>query len=89
MECCSLTEKTGDYQKFKKESISLETLHLKIRIALRDTEAALRGDPDNENLKTQLADLNKSLEKLNQQAPWIISGDQVPIYLRETSSGSL
>jgi hypothetical protein len=75
-------------EKIRKEALALEAQHLGIRVALRDTEASLRSDPDNQDLKTRLEDLRKRLEKLDKEAPWINS-DMTPPYLRGTTSGPL
>jgi chaperonin cofactor prefoldin len=88
MECSSPDAMTEEYQKMRDEALSLEAQFLKIRMALRDTEAALRPDPENQELKTRLEDLKTTLEKLNRKAPWLNS-DMPPPYLRGTTSGPL
>ena len=40
-------------------------------MALRDAEAALRSEPENEELKDRVEQLKKRLEELDRQAPWI------------------
>jgi hypothetical protein len=79
---------TEAYQKMRQEALALEAQHLQIRVGLRDTEAALRSDPGNEELKTRLEDLKKSLTSLDRQAPWLNS-DVPPPYLKGTTSGPL
>jgi hypothetical protein len=79
---------TEDYQKMRREALSLEARHLEIRKGLRDTEAALKSDPGNEELKVRLEELKTNLEKLNLEAPWINSDMPTP-YLRGTTSGAL
>jgi hypothetical protein len=88
MESSSHEVMTEDYQEMRRAALALEAQHLQIRVALRDTEAALRSDPDNEEHKARLEDLEKSLEKLNREAPWLNS-DMTPPYLRGTTSGPL
>ena len=88
MECSSHDTMTEEYQKMRDEALSLEAQFLKTRIVLRDTEAALRLDPDNQELKTRLEYLHTALEKLNRKAPWLNS-DMPPPYLRGTTSGAL
>jgi hypothetical protein len=88
MECSSHNAMTEEYQKMRDEALSLEAQFLKIRVGLRDTEAALRSDPENQEIKTRLEDLQTTLEKLNRKAPWLNS-DMPPPYLRGTTSGAL
>jgi hypothetical protein len=88
MECSSHDAMTEEYQKNRDEALSLEAQFLKIRVVLRDTEAALRSDPENQELKTRLEDLKTTLENLNRKAPWLNS-DMPPPYLRGTTSGAL
>jgi hypothetical protein len=79
---------TEDHQETRREALSLEARHLEIRKGLRDTEAALKSDPGNEELKVRLEELKTNLEKLNLEAPWINSDMPTP-YLRGTTSGAL
>ncbi len=58
-------------QAFRREAHSLENKHLQLRVALRDAEAALRSEPENEELKLRVEQLKKRLEELDRQAPWI------------------
>ena len=88
MECSSHNAMTEEYQKMRDEALSLEAQFLKIRVGLRDTEAALRSDPQNQELKTRLEDLQTTLEKLNRKAPWLNS-DMQPPHLRGPTPGSL
>jgi hypothetical protein len=88
MKCSSHDAMTEEYQKTRNEALSLEAQFLKTRIVLRDTEAALRLDPENQELKTRLEDLHTSLEKLNRKAPWLNSNMQPP-HLRGPTPGAL
>ena len=69
------------FKSFRQEALALEKAHLETRVALRDVEAALRADPDNEDLKTRLAELRKHLKELDRQAPWISSAADMPMEL--------
>jgi hypothetical protein len=88
MKCSSHDAMTEEYQKNRDEALSLEAQFLKIRVVLRDTEAALRSDPENQELKTRLEDLKTTLEKLNRKAPWLNS-DMQPPHLRGPTPGAL
>lgn len=60
-----------EYTEFRKEAQRFEAEHLKTRVALRDTEAALRDEPENQVLQTRAEELKKQLAELEKQAPWI------------------
>jgi len=62
-----------EWQAFRKEALPLEREHLETRVALRDAQAALRADPENENPKARMNLLEKRLEELERKAPWISS----------------
>ncbi|MGH7774024.1 MAG: hypothetical protein ACREQA_17510 [Candidatus Binatia bacterium] len=70
-----------EWQAFRKMAQPLENEHLELRAALRDTEAALRANPENENLKARMKYLKKRLEDLDKQAPWISSDSPWEILL--------
>ena len=70
-----------EWQTFRKEAQHLETEHLEIRVAMRDAEAAFRADPDNEDVKARVEELQRRLEELDRQAPWISSDVSVEIAL--------
>ncbi len=61
------------WQAFQKETEPLEKECLELRVLLRDTEAALRDEPENEHLKARVKYLNKRLEELKKKAPWIFA----------------
>jgi hypothetical protein len=88
MKCSSHDATQEEYQRTRDEALSLEAQFLKTRVLLRDTEAALRLDPENQELKTRLEDLHTTLEKLNRKAPWLNSNMQPP-HLRGPTPGSL
>lgn len=52
----------------------LEREYLDLRILLRDTEAALRPDPENQELKERAAYLKSRLNDLESRYPWISTG---------------
>lgn len=60
-----------EYQTFRRQDQPLAMEHLKIRVALRDAEAALRTQPETEGIKAEIEELKKKLAGLDQQAPWI------------------
>lgn len=70
-----------EYQAFRKRALHLENEHLKMRVAMRDMEAALRADPGNEDLRNWLKEIKKKLEELDRQAPWISSNVPVEVLL--------
>lgn len=70
-----------EWQAFRRMAQPLENEHLELRVLLRDAEAALRGNPEDEYLKTRVAYLKKRLEELEKNAPWISSGASWEILL--------
>jgi hypothetical protein len=70
-------EDLEEYQAFRQEASRLEKEHLELRVALRDAEAALRSDPENEDLRSRVKELEQKLEKLVQRAPWLTSDIQI------------
>lgn len=75
------TDDLEELQTFRKQAQELDQKHLEIRVALQDAEAALRGNPGNADLKSQIEDLKKRLEELNRQAPWLCSDVPIEILL--------
>ncbi len=61
------------YERFKQEERPLEAVHLKIRTLIRDITAALRQEPENQELKARLQQLQKDLADLERRAPWIVA----------------
>ena len=74
-------EEGEEWANFRKEAQDVEKEHLAIRVALRDAEAALRGDPGSEQLQARIEELKKRLEELARQAPWISSDVPVEVLL--------
>ena len=62
---------------FRQEVRPLEKEYLELRVLLRDTEVALRDEPENEHLKARVKYLKKRVEDLERKAPWIAL--EVPI----------
>jgi hypothetical protein len=52
----------------------LEREYLDLRTRLRDAEADLRPDPQNQELKERVAYLKSRLEDLESRYPWISTG---------------
>ena len=61
------------WQAFRKETQPVEKEYHELRVLLRDTEAALRDEPENEHLKARVKYLKKRLEELEKKQPWIAS----------------
>lgn len=72
---------TEEWQSFRMDALPLEREYLEIRALLRDTEAALRDDPENNHLQAQVKYLKKRLEGLERQAPWISSDVPIEVLL--------
>ncbi len=60
-----------EWRTFQRELRAVEQEHLELRIALRDAEAALRDDPENEELQAQVTALRQRLEDLEKTASWM------------------
>ena len=58
-----------DFQTLRKEVKRLEREYLDLRIQLRDTETALRSDPDDEYLEAKVKYLNKRLKDIEKKGP--------------------
>ena len=62
-----------DFQDFRKKARGVEKEYLEVRVFLQETEAALRANPGNEELKARIRYLTWRLEDLERQFPWICS----------------
>ena len=60
-----------EWRTFQRELRAVEQEHLELRIALRDAEAALRDDPENEELQALVNELKQRLRELEKAAPWM------------------
>ena len=58
-----------DFEALRREVKRLEREYLDLRKLLRDTEADLRSEPDNEYLKAKVDYLGKRLRDLEKKAP--------------------
>ncbi len=66
-------EEWEKWRALQEEAMHIEKEHLEVRVALRDTESALRADPGNEHLQARVVELKRRLDELERQAPWISS----------------
>ena len=62
------------YEKFKQEDRPLEMVHLKVRTLIRDITAALRQEPENQELQKRLRQLQEDLVDLERQGSMDCSG---------------
>ena len=67
----------------------IEREYLDLRIRLRDTEADLRSDLENHELKEKVDHLKSRLKDLEYRYPWISSGRPSEIAFCTTPSGGL
>jgi hypothetical protein len=67
------TEETEGYRELQKEIRGLEKEYLENRKLLRDTEQALRADPDSEYLKAKVLYLKKRIKDLENKPPRLSS----------------
>jgi septal ring factor EnvC (AmiA/AmiB activator) len=58
-----------DFQSLRREIKRFENEYLDLRTQLRDTEADLRSDPDNEYLKAKVKYLNKRQKDIEKKSP--------------------
>ncbi|MFC1516714.1 hypothetical protein ACFL7E_08160 [Thermodesulfobacteriota bacterium] len=61
----------------------LEREYLDLRIRLRDAEAELRSDPQNQELKAQTDYLKDRMSDLEDRYPWISTGrpSEIPFWI--------
>jgi len=64
----------------------LEREYLDLRILLRDTEADLRSNPENQELNERVAYLKSRLKDLESRYPWISTGrpSEIPFCVNYT-----
>ena len=77
------------YEKFKQEDRPLEMVHLKVRTLIRDITAALRQEPETQELQKRLRQLQEDLVDLERQAPWIVADYPVEMALWGDRAGLL
>jgi hypothetical protein len=70
-----------DFEALRREVKRLEREYLDLRTLLRDTEANLRSDPDNEYLKAKVKYLGKRLKDLENKAPRLAADHPLEISL--------
>jgi len=70
-----------DFQDLRQEVINLEKEYLDIRVQLKDTEANLRSDPENEFLKAKIKYLNKRQKDIEEKGPRLADDHPLEISL--------
>jgi hypothetical protein len=60
--------------KFHREYQHVEREYLELRILLRDAEAALRAESEDDGMRLKAYYLRKRLEDIQARYPWIASG---------------
>ncbi len=70
-----------DFQYLRREMKRFEKEYLDLRTQLRDTEADLRSDPDNEYLKAKVTYLNKRLRDIEKKGPRLADDHPLEISL--------
>ena len=76
-----------DFQDLRKDIRRLEKEYLEIRTLLRDSEEALRADPDSEYLQAKLKYLNKRLKDIEEKGPRLSADVPLEIALWGTPHG--
>lgn len=66
---------------FHREYRHVEREYLELRTLLRDAEAALRADPENETLRMRVFYVSRRLSETEERCPWIASGSAPEIAL--------
>jgi hypothetical protein len=80
-------EEVEEFQRFQKESRQTEREYLEIRVALRDTEAALLARPEDEELNARARYLSWRMKDLERQFPWLSAEAPVELALWGTPHG--
>ncbi len=72
--------------KYRRSVQHLEREYLDLRVRLRDAESALRSDPQNQDLKSQVDYLQSRLKDLESRYPWISTGNpsEIPFCINST-----
>ena len=60
-----------EYQTFRRQDQPLELEYEKMRVALRDAEAALRVNPRDQEMAGKVVELKDRLAALERRAPWL------------------
>ncbi|HZD00663.1 MAG TPA: hypothetical protein VFA46_10885 [Actinomycetes bacterium] len=77
----------AEWVEFRREAHRVEQQHLDLRTVLRDAEAALRADPEREELRAQVDELKARLADLERQSPWLTLPHPVEVLLWGVSHG--
>ncbi len=70
-----------EFQALRREVKRYEKEYLDLRVQLRDTEADLRSDPDNEYLKAKVKYLNKRQKDIEKKGPRLAADHPLEISL--------
>jgi phage-related minor tail protein len=70
-----------DFQSLRREIKRLEKEYLDLRTLLRDAEAGLRSDSDNEHLRAKVKYLNKRIKDIEKKGPRLASDHPLEIAL--------
>ncbi len=70
-----------EFQILRREIKRLEKEYLDLRVQLRDTETALRSDPDDVYLEAKVKYLNKRLKDIERKGPRLASDHPLEIAL--------
>lgn len=79
----------NQYERFKREDQPLEMVHLKLRTLIREVTAALRTEPENQELEHRLVKLQEELADLERRASWIARDYPVELSLWGSGAGLL
>ena len=70
-----------EFQHWRGEIKRLEKEYLDLRTQLRDTEADLRSDPNDEYLKAKVKYLNKRIKGIEKMGPRLAADQPLEIFL--------
>jgi len=76
-----------EFQNLRNEIKLIEREYLELRVFLRDTEAALRSEPDSEYLNVKVTYLKKRLKDLEKKAPRLAADYPLEISLFSAPHG--
>lgn len=65
--------------KYRKSVQHLEREYLDLRVRLRDAEAVLRSDQQNQELKSEIDYLKSRIKDLDSRYPWLATGNHSEI----------
>lgn len=64
-------EELEEYQTFRRQDQPLELEYLKLRVALRAAEVALRAHPEDKEREAEVAEIKEKIAALERRAPWL------------------